>query len=166
MHDLLGRTKYADFHGWNTARDFGEAPSQLLEHWCWVPQCLQNMSCHYAHLSPQYREHWLRMNPGRMELPPKHIPERAVTDLVAAKGVNAPINAIRQVALSIFDMKVHNPPDHETLEPMDIGAVYNTTKEACTGLKGTDDVKEMGNGHSTTAHYMWGQEANYYSYVS
>ena len=37
IHDLAGRTKYSRFHGTSVVRDFVEAPSQMLENWCWTP---------------------------------------------------------------------------------------------------------------------------------
>ncbi|CRK41272.1 hypothetical protein BN1723_018810, partial [Verticillium longisporum] len=37
IHDLAGRTKHSRFHGTSVVRDFVEAPSQMLENWCWTP---------------------------------------------------------------------------------------------------------------------------------
>lgn len=34
FHGLLSRTKFMMFHGTSVARDFVEAPSQMLEYWC------------------------------------------------------------------------------------------------------------------------------------
>ena len=34
FHGLLSRTRYSRFHGTAVARDFVEAPSQMLENWC------------------------------------------------------------------------------------------------------------------------------------
>lgn len=124
------------------------------------------MSFHYSYLSEEYKSHWRRMNPDAVDVPEKQIPAEMVSALTAAKGVNSGISAARQVALSLFDMRVHNPSSHEELEEMDIGKDYHGSITEATGMQGPEDGTLMGNGHSTTSHFMWGQEANYYSYVS
>ncbi|KAG6006985.1 hypothetical protein E4U21_006505 [Claviceps maximensis] len=166
MHDLLGRTKYAKYHGWRGKRDFGEAPSQLLEYWCWLPETLKMLSHHYSYVSEQYRNHWHRMNPQSSEQPQNEIPDDVVTTLVAAKKINVGIKTARQVALSLFDMKIHHPPSHRQLESMDIAKEYYDSLTRMSGLRGPADGSTVGNGHCTTPHYIWGQEANYYSYLS
>jgi len=40
MHQTLTRARRARFSGTQTERDFVEAPSQMLEHWCWEPGVL------------------------------------------------------------------------------------------------------------------------------
>ncbi|OQE41462.1 hypothetical protein PENCOP_c005G02375 [Penicillium coprophilum] len=158
IHDLLGRSKYAIFHGHRTVADFVEAPSQLLEYWCWVPECLQLLSCHYSYLSDKQ---W----PSTITQPPKEIPENLVHSLIAAKGVNQGILTLRQIAFSKFDMQIHCPSSHSLIESMHTGDVYNSLLQKMTHLRGPDDRVDWGNGHVTTSHYMWGQEANYYSYL-
>ena len=58
IHDLVSRTTYSRFHGTNTVRDFVEAPSQMLENWCWTPSQLKALSRHYSTLSSEYLEAW------------------------------------------------------------------------------------------------------------
>ena len=36
----------------SVARDFVEAPSQMLENWCWEPKVLEKMSSHYKTQEP------------------------------------------------------------------------------------------------------------------
>ncbi|KAI7160100.1 metallopeptidase MepB [Hortaea werneckii] len=43
IHDLVAKTEFARFHGASTAGDFNEAPSQMLEHWCWHPEILKSL---------------------------------------------------------------------------------------------------------------------------
>ena len=52
FHGLLSRTKFARFHGTAVARDFVEAPSQMLENWCWEPRVLEKMSSHFERKEP------------------------------------------------------------------------------------------------------------------
>ncbi|CAI7594628.1 unnamed protein product [Penicillium discolor] len=158
IHDLLGRSNYAMFHGHRTVADFVEAPSQLLEYWCWVPECLQMLSCHYSYVSDNQ---W----PSTLVQPPKEIPENLVRSLIAAKKVNQGILTLRQLAFSKFDMQIHCPSSHHLLQSIRTGEIYNTLLQKMTLLQGPENRIDWGNGHVTTSHYMWGQEANYYSYL-
>ncbi|PWY66014.1 zincin [Aspergillus heteromorphus CBS 117.55] len=159
IHDLLGRTGYAMFTGHRTVRDFGEAPSQLLEYWCWVPECLQPLSFHYSYL-PEYSDQW-----ADSRKPPREIPDDLIEGLVAAKQVNQAILTLRQVAFSKFDMQIHTRSFHSepnTLSP--IAEIYNSHLQEMTLLRGAEGL-DWGHGHATTLHYMWGQDANYFSYL-
>ncbi|KAG8424482.1 hypothetical protein J3458_001269 [Metarhizium acridum] len=131
-----------------------------------APQDPEAYELYYSYLSEEYKQQWKRMNPAATKQPEKQIPEDMLSALIAAKNVNSAIWTARQVGLSIFDMKVHNPSSHEELEGLDIAEEYYTSITEATGLQGPEDAATLGNGHSTTAHFMWGQEANYYSYIS
>ena len=52
FHELLSHTKFSRFHGTTVALDFGEAPSQMLENWCFEPKVLELMSSHYESGKP------------------------------------------------------------------------------------------------------------------
>ena len=47
MHQLCSKTQLAKFCGTKVERDFVEAPSQMLENWCWEEETLKMMSGHY-----------------------------------------------------------------------------------------------------------------------
>ncbi|KAJ5722262.1 hypothetical protein N7488_000297 [Penicillium malachiteum] len=158
IHDLLGRSKYATFHGHRTVSDFRESPSQLLEYWCWVPECLQMLSCHYSGLSLNGNEF---TSPNEVFPLPVHL----VRSLSAAKEVNQAISTLRQIAFSKFDMKIHHPESHEEILSMKLDETFNSLLEKETLLSGPEDNLKWGNGFATIPHFMWGQEANYYSYV-
>lgn len=70
---MLARTKYARFHGYEVCLEYGEAIGTMLENWCWIPDEIKAMSCHYTRIDDRYREAWQEANPGR-PLPPERIP--------------------------------------------------------------------------------------------
>jgi len=47
LHHLLSKVEYVSQSGFKTKLDFVEAPSQLLEHWCWNEKILQKITKHY-----------------------------------------------------------------------------------------------------------------------
>ncbi|KAK0636690.1 peptidase family M3-domain-containing protein [Bombardia bombarda] len=149
IHDLAGRTQYARFHGTATVRDFVEAPSQMLENWCWTPNQLRSLSNHYE--------------------TGKQIPDDLITKLVATKHVNAALFNLRQLHFGLFDMTVHTPKSHAELEEMDVSKVYNDLRAEIAGLKGPEAEAKpstWGNGQATFGHLIGGYDAGYYGYLS
>ncbi|KAJ5195626.1 uncharacterized protein N7498_009064 [Penicillium cinerascens] len=163
IHDLLGRSKYATFHGHRTVTDFRETPSQLLEYWCWVPECLQMLSCHYKNLSLSSSTEFTASIKDTK--PSSSLPDHLIRSLSAAKEVNQAISTLRQIAFSKFDMEIHHPVSHKDIISMNLAEVFNTLLQQTTLLNGPENNLKWGNGYATTPHYIWGQEANYYSYV-
>lgn len=85
--------------------------------------------------------------------------------IAATKIVNQGILTLRQIAFSKFDLEIHGPSSDDSIEWMDLREIYNTLLQNMTFLHGPEDDDRWGNGYATTPHYMWGQEANYYSYI-
>ena len=52
MHGIVSRTNISSFYGTNVEGDFVEAPSQMLENWCWEEEPLRKMSGHFKDNSP------------------------------------------------------------------------------------------------------------------
>ncbi|KAL2881459.1 hypothetical protein SGCOL_003024 [Colletotrichum sp. CLE4] len=122
IHDLVSRTLFARFHGpMGTVVDFGEAPSQMLENWCWSAEQLRGLGRHYSYLSEGCLADWrekqiARGVPGEegagagTTQPPERIPEDIVEGLVAAKHVGQGLGTLQQLFISVFDMAVHQLP--------------------------------------------------------
>ncbi|KAH8911575.1 metalloendopeptidase-like protein [Coniochaeta sp. PMI_546] len=149
IHDLAGRNKYARFHGTSTVRDFVEAPSQMLENWCWTPSQLKALSQHYETGAT--------------------IPEDLIEKLISTKHVNDALFNLRQLHFGLFDMTVHTPKTHEEIEKMDISKVYNELRVEIAGMKGPEALGESstwGNGQATFGHLIGGYDAGYYGYLS
>ena len=47
VHNICARADTSRFAGTRVERDFVEAPSQMLEKWCWEEESLKMMSGHY-----------------------------------------------------------------------------------------------------------------------
>ena len=167
MHDLLSRTRYSQLQSWNNQADFGEAPSQLLEYWCWIPELLQSMSCHYSHLSPEYKEGWLKDHPGRKQ-PEKVIPERLVQGLQSIKMLNDALYTLRQVAESTFDIEINGPMSYEECKAIVPTEMYNRYMVNIALLKGPEiesSSYDWGHGHVVTNHFIESNASTYYAYL-
>lgn len=47
LHSILTRAEYAQQSGTSVERDFVEAPSQMLERWCWDPAVVNTFAAHW-----------------------------------------------------------------------------------------------------------------------
>lgn len=68
-------------------RDFVEAPSQMLENWCWERESLTRMSAHYKDGSA--------------------IPDNLLIPLLNSRKANAGVFNLRQILLATFDQTIH-----------------------------------------------------------
>ncbi|KAJ5743604.1 hypothetical protein N7533_008474 [Penicillium manginii] len=174
IHDLVSKTIYSRFHGTNTVRDFVEAPSQMLENWCWTPSQLRALSTHYATLSPEYLKGWQEAQ-GRAgkdassPAPAAQIPDEVINNLIRTKHVNDALFNLRQLHFGIFDMSVHEPASHAAIEALPISATYNRLRKEITQMDGPEAIgagDEWGHGEATFGHLIGGYDAGYYGYLS
>lgn len=167
MHDLLSRTRYAAFHGYECAADFIEAPSQFLENWCWLPERLKAISCHYSYL-PEYKEAYLQNNAGIDKQPERQVPDELINGIQHSKHINESLLNLRQVAFSVFDMKVHGPASHDNILKLSISGSYNTLRKEIGLIDGPEALgqpDDWGHGYAISPHFMENQAAAYYSYL-
>lgn len=149
IHDLAGRTKFSRFHGTSVVRDFVEAPSQMLENWCWTPSQLKALSNHY--------------------LTGDKIPDDLIEKQISVKHVNDALFNLRQLHFGIFDMTIHTPASHSVAESFELSSLYNTLRQEISGLKGPEALglkSDWGNGQATFGHLIGGYDAGYYGYLS
>ncbi|KAH8587442.1 metallopeptidase MepB [Bisporella sp. PMI_857] len=167
IHDLVSKTRYSRFHGTNTVIDFGEAPSQMLENWCWAPSVLKSLSRHYSFLSPEYLESWKAQSNADPQ-PPERIPDEIIESLVGAKHANGALFQLRVLHYSMLDMMIHEPASHEAIESLNISVLYNKLRKELMQLDGPEvDGKgfEWGHAESTFFHVMADYDAGYYGYL-
>jgi metallopeptidase MepB len=137
IHDLVSKTIYSRFHGTSTVRDFVEAPSQMLENWCWTPSQLKALSQHYSALSPEYEAAWQERAKGESK-PDARLPDELIENLIKAKHVNDAMFNLRQLHFGIFDMTVHEPATHAEAEVFMLTQLYNKLRHEITELDGPE----------------------------
>jgi thimet oligopeptidase len=135
LHMSLTTAHFSRFSGANTEWDFVEAPSQIMEEWCWQPDVLQRFACHYETGEP--------------------ISKDLIDDLVRARHLNVALNTLRQVSFGVFDMGLHGPGDHS-----DLDLIHERAESV--GLlpphEGTFFPASFG-------HLLGGYDAGYYGYL-
>jgi len=89
LHQVMTRAPFVRFSGTSVERDFVEAPSQMLEHWCWEPSVLGGFARHVETGEP--------------------IPEDLIERMIAAKNVASGLQWLRQVYFARIDLAYHGP---------------------------------------------------------
>ena len=189
IHDLVSKTIYSHFHGTNVVRDFVEAPSQMLENWCWTPSQLKALSHHYSWLSPEYEAAWREQAGKDQPQPEKQLPDELIENLIKTKHVNDALFNLRQLHFGIYDMTIHEPKSHAEVESFEFSELYNKLNReishfdspaqlgqnykwgkhpsnAVLLLVDTRTNFQIGNGQTTFGHLLGGYDAGYYGYLS
>ena len=139
LHVMCSVVDYADQQGTNTAWDFVECPSQMLENFIYEPDVLRQLSSHVERKEP--------------------LPDHLIDQIIKARNVNASLFHLRQLFFGIFDMTVHDQKQLEGQE--DVNGLYARLREEITLLphhKGTC-------GAATFNHIMGGYQSGYYGYL-
>ncbi|KAK5686537.1 metalloendopeptidase [Elasticomyces elasticus] len=169
IHDLVSRTIYSRFHGTSTVRDFVEAPSQMLENWCWTPSQIKALSKHWSHLSPEYTKAWQESAASGEQQPAAGMPDDLIQSIVKTQHVNDALFNLRQLHFGIFDMTIHEPESHEAIEALDASVKFNELRHEISKLDGPEALGEgndWGHGEATFGHLIGGYDAGYYGYLS
>ncbi|KAI8152334.1 Neurolysin [Colletotrichum sp. SAR 10_70] len=159
LHDLICRTKYTRFHGTRVKPDFGEAPSTMLENWCWMPDELVKMSRHYTRVDPAYAAKW-KEDHDDAELPAEKIDEKLVERLVESRRLNRALWFLRQILFAKFDLDVNNQKSTDAVRELDEVNLYNDLKETLTLTKSPEKNSV---GYVQSNHLITLYDAGYFS---
>ncbi len=136
LHTILSRVDIASLAGTSVARDFVEAPSQMLENWIWDPTILAGFAKHYETGEP--------------------ISEELVEGMIAAQNLGSGMSAEGQVYLGMMDLAFHSDPTGE----VDTSAVAEATYREVRLFEPMEHVyRQAAFGH------LNGYQAGYYGYL-
>lgn len=137
MHQTLTRAPYASLSGSNTAQDFVEAPSQMLENWIANPEILKMISGHYLDHS--------------QKLPPEMLAK-----LIETQDFNLGYSYTKQLTYALFDMTIHTQDG-----PVDVNDTYLNVYREVMGQEPIDGQRFP----ASFGHMMGGYDAGYYGYL-
>lgn len=136
LHQMLTETKYGRFSGTATARDFVEAPSQMLENWIWDPTVLKAFAKHYK--------------TGEV------LPDAMLQGMRAARTLGSGIETQGQLYLGGMDQAFHTVPNGV----VDTTKVANEVYEKATLYKAVP-----GTFFQAAFGHLVGYEGAYYGYL-
>lgn len=144
MHDMCAKVSYSRFHGTSVETDFVEAPSQMLENWCWDEKMLRRLAKHYKNAD-------------------ETLSDEIIKQLVRAKNFNAGLLNLRQVFFGMFDMTIHSiqAPIKEALHNESIDTLYARLRREISLIPLPENVTPA----SSFGHMMGGYDAGYYGYL-
>ncbi len=170
IHDVVSKTRYAQFHGPSgVAADFGELPSQMLEQWCWTPSSLKTLSFHYSYLSPQMFKLWQGENEGK-EQPPMQMPDQVIEALIRSRRFTfGPLFYLSQLHRAIFDTSIDQFASLEEAKSVDLTSKWNMLHQEIEPICGPEALGQgytWGHGYATFGHIMSSDDdTGYYSYI-
>ena len=142
MHSMCSRVQYSMFHGTSVETDFVEAPSQMLENWCWEPKVLERLGKHYK--------------TGQM------MPQSLINNLIKTRKFLPGLSYLRQIMFGILDMTIHSIetndlPDNDKT----INSLYARLSKQIRLIEQDSRVHPA----SSFGHLMGGYDAGYYGYL-
>lgn len=136
LHQILTNTTYAEFSGTSVARDFVEAPSQMMENWVWNREVLQTFAKHYKTGEP--------------------MPAALVDGMLAARNVGSGIETEFQLFLGEMDQAFHTVPS----------GVVDTTSLMYEAFKRTLPYEIVpGTFYQASFGHLTGYQGAYYGYL-
>jgi len=137
IHDLVAKTRYASFHSASTASDFNEAPSQMLENWCWLPTVLQTISKHYKSLGPEDREieqlAWSKVTAEKIDAT-NSLPKGLIEQLVNSKRARNLLQCLALLSMGLFDGSIDQTVLQGEAADPDTTLLYHETMATVYGF--------------------------------
>jgi thimet oligopeptidase len=138
IHVLLSETELASLAGTNVPTDFVEAPSQIMENWCWQKNVLRLFAKHYK--------------TGEV------IPDTLVDRMILARNMNSGMNMLQQVFYGTLDFTLND--GMEVKSQQDITTKVRELQNSITLCPYVEETHFAGSfGHLT------GYGSQYYGYL-
>lgn len=138
LHGMLANGHYESLSGTSVFWDFVELPSQLMENWCYEPECLALFAKHYE--------------------TGETIPQELVQKIKDSMNFQSAYQTVRQVSLGQLDMAWHN------LDEIPQESVYEVERKSGERTALFPAVTGVATSAAFTHIFSGGYSAGYYSY--
>lgn len=138
MHNICSLTKYINFSGSQTQRDFVEMPSQMLENVCWEFKTIKELSCHYE--------------------TKEQLSDELVLAIIESRYIGSGISNTYQLILAMIDQIIHT---RDIASEDEIINLYNKLWMDMVGIPNQAGTFPL----STFGHLVSGYGAQYYGYM-
>ena len=145
LHHMLTQIDASAVAGINGVPwDAVELPSQFLENWCWQPEALAFISCHFE--------------------TGESLPQALLDKMLAAKNFQSSMQMLRQLEFSIFDFTMHatyRADVNDSVKKAHIQQVLDQVREQYAVVKAPEFNRFQ---HGFSHIFGGGYSAGYYSY--
>ena len=138
MHQICSKTQLVRFSGTSVETDFVEAPSQMLENWCWNADVLKRLGRHYKDRTT--------------------IPDEMISALIRTRLLNCGLVNLRQIFFATFDLEIHSNT-HFTADQLN--QLYEKLRLEISLIKQPSSVYPV----ASFGHMVGGYDAGYYGYL-
>jgi len=138
-HSLCSKAQYSRGTWFHVEMDFVEAPSQMLENWCWQKEILKKLS-------------------GNFENPTEPLPEELIDNIIRSKNVCVALSKLRQISLGMFDLEIHQA---KITAPEDLSSIYAKLKKKISLVEPSLNT----NFPASFLHLCAGYDCGYYGYL-
>lgn len=139
MHYLCTETELACYSAFDAETDFIEAPSQMLENWCFEANVLKQLSAHPTSGEP--------------------LPQTLIDQLLQQERLHAGYHYKRQLTLGLFDFNLYSM-SRDVLMGLDLKDYFNQLRTQILQLPNFNTSFPAGFGH-----IVEGYDAGYYGYL-
>ncbi len=141
LHGMLADTKYESLSGTNVPWDFVELPSQILENWCYEPECLRLFAHHYETAEV--------------------IPSAYIDRIKSATTFHEAYATMRQLSFAILDLSLHN---QNYAAAQNIDSIENLEKDILAPTNLFPDIPNTNMSVQFAHIFAGGYASGYYSY--
>lgn len=140
MHYICAKNTIPQCDAYMTEIDFVEAPSQMLENWCFDPKALRLLSEHPKTGAP--------------------LPDAIAIKMAAMKRTADTIEILRRLVLANFDYEIHAISSDNATQ-IDFKSLYQQLKQSILGIPSVPEECFV----AAFSHLVGGYDVGYYGYI-